>query len=713
MTVETNDTIDRQIIAGVGPYNFSFRIFSEDELAVCVDIGALDPVPLSVNTHYTVSGVNDEDGGTLTLVAAVATQYAGDTLDIRSRTTEYQPTSIRNQGRYLPEIHEDAFDRLSRQVQDMSRRVDRKFGYPDDNSLSGEMSLRSSWADKWLYVNSLGVIEPASAISPQALTQTIIGLLLNVRTLAEITAGITPTNYQYREGVIDRYGTNTSPGTTDMTTAINAAVSVAHAKAVGGEVVFIAGQTYRTTSAIVYPPTSQRIHMYGNGATLLANHIGDGITWLATNENYSGHSISDLTITGPNGQDFSAVWTSTGNGVNMNRDTTTNAVTAYNNRLRNVTIQGFKYGINLQAVIGLSCTDCYFLWNEEGIRMDGGQTNANCFTNCHIRYNRKRGIASTGRSGGSLTATTNNKFIGCLIESNVPDPFVSGGTVPTDSVGVYLNNSYDFVFLGCYSENHAASIYLEGAAKGHKFIAHRIAPGLGRLDVVWLSGSGVWNNEFDIHADSASLTEVNVRSDHANQQFNSFRGNGLNFENGGAILGKLDFADMKPSIAFGTTRGYGLIRMPSQGYTSNVDNTIVTGIGTGAAALLARGLGEIVFGNGITGNTTITTVSELRTHSFVVLRGGQNSFQCNLSGSAFGLFGGVNIDIRTGMQITLWVGGDGTPREVGRNFGTTAAYSITNPSADRALNVTGDTLAQVAAVLGTLIQDLKDKGYVN
>ncbi len=37
-------------------------------------------------------------------------------------------------------------------------------------------------------------------------------------------------------------------------------------------------------------------------------------------------------------------------------------------------------------------------------------------------------------------------------------------------------------------------------------------------------------------------------------------------------------------------------------------------------------------------------------------------------------------------------------------------YTITNPTTDRALNVTGDSLAQVAAVLGTVIQDLIDYG---
>jgi hypothetical protein len=40
------------------------------------------------------------------------------------------------------------------------------------------------------------------------------------------------------------------------------------------------------------------------------------------------------------------------------------------------------------------------------------------------------------------------------------------------------------------------------------------------------------------------------------------------------------------------------------------------------------------------------------------------------------------------------------------------AYTVTNGSTDRDLDVTGDTLPQVAAVLGTLINDLKSSGVL-
>jgi hypothetical protein len=47
------------------------------------------------------------------------------------------------------------------------------------------------------------------------------------QTAAEIAAGVTPVNYGYAPGYVDRYGTNTTPGVTDMTVAFQAAINQA------------------------------------------------------------------------------------------------------------------------------------------------------------------------------------------------------------------------------------------------------------------------------------------------------------------------------------------------------------------------------------------------------------------------------------------------------------------------------------------------------
>lgn len=83
-----------------------------------------------------------------------------------------------------------------------------------------------------------------------------IGNLWIDQTATEISAGVTPTAYQYPTLYVDRYGTNTTPGTTDMTTALRAAVSVASA-AGGGTIHFLPGATYllstEGTHSVVVP----------------------------------------------------------------------------------------------------------------------------------------------------------------------------------------------------------------------------------------------------------------------------------------------------------------------------------------------------------------------------------------------------------------------------------------------------------------------------
>jgi Chaperone of endosialidase len=134
MTVAVNDTIERYVIAGAGPYAYTWRIFNNTDLQVYALSTASPPVPslLTYQTHYTVAGANDAGGGTITLTAAALALYTGFTLDIRANTPRNQPTSIRNQARFLPEIHEDAFDYLDRQIQDIGRLADASVRSPDN-----------------------------------------------------------------------------------------------------------------------------------------------------------------------------------------------------------------------------------------------------------------------------------------------------------------------------------------------------------------------------------------------------------------------------------------------------------------------------------------------------------------------------------------------------------------------------------------------------
>jgi hypothetical protein len=548
------------------------------------------------------------------------------------------------------------------------------------------------------------------------------------QTEAEIAAGVIVVNTQYQEGVINRYGNNTTPGTTDMTVAVQAAVTVAHYAYPGGSVYGLA-QTYLTTAPIVFPLTSRGIKFYcAHGAVLQCNHNGDGIYWVAQNENYGGHVIEGWTLNGPN--QFlpttpGYVSPSVGAGIDMARGGTTNINAAYNNVIRDVTIQGFHVGMLMQCTIGVNTFGSFIQYNQYGIYIAGGATNGNHWFGTHVRYNRKAAIYSDGTTGGSLTAATANSFTSCLIESNiayVEGAFPSGGNPPADNTAIYLSNSYDFVFRDCYSENHSVSIWLTGGSKGNKFLNHRIAPGTGRLDQIVLDGSDISYNVFDIKNYPNLSTEVTVVSNHVNQNFNKFTGQGINFVSA-SILAPLQYDDITPALSgFGSV---GLVRMPSQGYVSNVSEAVtpgnITGIGTASATLHAAGYGEIRLGNGITGNTTITAIDGLVPHQLFVLTNLQASFGVTIDSTAISgalsLFNGQDVVLNAaGQQIVFWCNGALNLVEVGRNFktpvGTYTRTATVVESRTLAANASA-TAANNNSVLAALIADLQTKGIIS
>lgn len=110
--------------------------------------------------------------------------------------------------------------------------------------------------------SALNYSQPLSSTS---LTATFIGGLLYPQTAAEIAAGVTPLNISIVPGNLLRYGTNTTPGITDMTSAITQAISVALNG--GGPVVAPAGlYLYTSQIATVFPGANTSISIRGAGA---------------------------------------------------------------------------------------------------------------------------------------------------------------------------------------------------------------------------------------------------------------------------------------------------------------------------------------------------------------------------------------------------------------------------------------------------------------
>ncbi|EPJ7221545.1 phage tail fiber protein [Klebsiella pneumoniae] len=115
MTVSTQ--VSRNEYTGNGAttqYDFTFRILDKSHLLVQTLDNSESIVTLTLGTDYTVTGVNRYNGGKVVLTSALP---AGYKISIERSTPVTQEASIRNQGGFFPEIHEDALDKLTMLVQ--------------------------------------------------------------------------------------------------------------------------------------------------------------------------------------------------------------------------------------------------------------------------------------------------------------------------------------------------------------------------------------------------------------------------------------------------------------------------------------------------------------------------------------------------------------------------------------------------------------------
>jgi hypothetical protein len=137
-------------------YAYGFRITNEDHLLVTVRNTAVSPAEttLVIGVDYTVSGVNNGSGGNITLVDSGQVWLTGGNLTtgykltIRRVVPLTQPTDIRNQGSFLPETHENAFDRFVMADQQQQDEIDRSIRLPETEIGTEAATLLPSIEDR-------------------------------------------------------------------------------------------------------------------------------------------------------------------------------------------------------------------------------------------------------------------------------------------------------------------------------------------------------------------------------------------------------------------------------------------------------------------------------------------------------------------------------------------------------------------------------------
>ena len=121
-------------------FSYSFKIFANTEVDVY-----LDGVLKTLTTHYTVSGVDADAGGTITFGTApgtgVAIVFVRDIA--QTQTTDYTVT-----GQINPQTIEDALDKLTMRNQKSQLNVDESFGFADAVTDAGTVRISETAANR-------------------------------------------------------------------------------------------------------------------------------------------------------------------------------------------------------------------------------------------------------------------------------------------------------------------------------------------------------------------------------------------------------------------------------------------------------------------------------------------------------------------------------------------------------------------------------------
>jgi hypothetical protein len=150
---------------------------------------------------------------------------------------------------------------------------------------------------------------PSAAILA-VLTQQVLGGILWPRTAAEITAGVTPTNYAYMEGNVLRYGADSTNVASSVTSFANAALVTKSVFVPPGSYKFPSGITLRADTTL-----------YGlNPENTFLNYTGGAGTFITlTNGGYA--HLEGLSIYG-NGSSGGAYFTAGTIGISINGNVT-------------------------------------------------------------------------------------------------------------------------------------------------------------------------------------------------------------------------------------------------------------------------------------------------------------------------------------------------------------------------------------------------------
>lgn len=156
MTISSETT--KQTFSGNGVqtvFNYTFLLPTTAQYALYyTDADGVDELVSQVN--YTLTGVGNAAGGTLTYTRGGNPIAASTSLTLTRAVPYTQTTDLNNQGAYYPEVIESALDRLAMQVQQLRTDVDLAFKAPITNAAVADVPTEVDRANSWAYWDADG-----------------------------------------------------------------------------------------------------------------------------------------------------------------------------------------------------------------------------------------------------------------------------------------------------------------------------------------------------------------------------------------------------------------------------------------------------------------------------------------------------------------------------------------------------------------------------
>jgi hypothetical protein len=323
----------------VFPYPF---VITQDSDLVVIYNGAA----LGTDTGYSLTGQGNDTGGNVVFVAPAV---AGDIVTIFRDVPIARLTQFAQNGGFSSAAFNAEFNNIYLILQQLQQSGSLALQVPNSNNPAAVTVLTpAAYANKYLAFDANGNPTPAvltnsgtvtGSLILSFLSQSVLGGIINPRTAAEVTAGVFPVNTIYPQGFVLRYGTNTTPGSTDMTVALQAALTV------GGPVYLPPGVIRVTSNVTISTP----------GTFIYGSEFGSTITTSSATADVIDVQASDVTL-----KEFvinSSVTRTAGYYVNVGIAGTQ----CGNVRIKNVQMIGFFNGVGYLGEGGsvFRLTDCF------------------------------------------------------------------------------------------------------------------------------------------------------------------------------------------------------------------------------------------------------------------------------------------------------------------------------------------------------------------